>query len=201
MRARREETCFFVLLDERVDDAAVLTVDARDAAVFFELLEREEHVLVADHHGGIGHIHLERRDAGLEHGRDLGADGFVPVVDRHVEAVVAGGASVRFFMPELQTVSETLALVRTGEIDDHRRTAANGAAAAGVEVIGCRGVADIQVKVRVRVDKTREQQLSGDICYLRVGTDEILSDRRDLLSVYEDVRGPRSAAADHCAAL
>ena len=48
-----------VLLDERVDHARVLAVDAGDAAVFFELFEGVEQILVADHHGRIGHVHLE----------------------------------------------------------------------------------------------------------------------------------------------
>ena len=89
MRRRPHVARGLVLLDERVDHARVLAVDAGDAAVFFELFEGVEQILVADHHGRIGHVHLERRDALLEHLRHLCLYCVIPVVDGHVEAVVA----------------------------------------------------------------------------------------------------------------
>ena len=51
--------CRFLLRLQGVDNAAVLTMDAADAAHRFQLFQRPVHRLVADHHGRIGHIHLK----------------------------------------------------------------------------------------------------------------------------------------------
>ena len=89
VRGRFHFAVFLVLLNQRVNDARVFAVDARDAAEAFDFLERIEKVFVADHHCRIRHIHLERRDALLEHLRNLCLYCVIPVVDGHVEAVVA----------------------------------------------------------------------------------------------------------------
>ena len=67
------------------------------------------------------------------------------------------------FMEELgmtESGLQRLALVRAGEIDDHRRAAAQGAARAGVEIVGGRGIADVEVEMRMRVDEAGEKQLA-----------------------------------------
>ena len=187
--------------DERVDDARVLAVDARDAAVFFQLLQRAEHVLIADHHGGVGHVHLERGDAGGEHGGDLGADGLVPVVDGHVEAIIAARAAIGLFVPEIEAVLQRLALVRAGEVDDHGRAAVDGAARAGVEVVGGGSAADVEVEVRVGVDETREEQLArhvDDGCAVR---GQVFADGEDLFALDQHVGRAGSGGGDDGAAF
>ena len=78
-----------VLGNQRVDHTGIFAVDARDAAVLFQLLQCIEQILIADHHGGIGHVHFKGWYSGCKHGRNFVLDAVVPVVDRHVEAVVA----------------------------------------------------------------------------------------------------------------
>ena len=201
MRRRPNVARGLVLLDERVDHARVLAVDAGDAAVFFQLFEGVEQILVADHHGRIGHVHLERRDALLKHLRNFRFDGFVPVVDRHVEAVIAARAAVGLLVPEVESVLQRLALVRAGEIDDHRRAAAQGAARAGVEVVGGRGIADVEVEVRMCVDEAGEEQLAlhRDNCGLCVC--EILTDADDLLVLDQQIGDLRTGGGNDRSAL
>ena len=138
-------------------------MDARNTAVFFQLLQGIEHILIADHHGRVGHIHLERWDTGCKHGGDLRLDTFVPVVDGHVEAVIAARTAVGLFVPEIEAVAQRLTLVGAGKVDDHGRAAADGAARAGFKIVGRGGVADVEIKMRVGVDKAREEQLAADV--------------------------------------
>ena len=88
-----------LLLNEGVDDPGVLAVYAADAALLLQLLQRLVHQLVADHHGRVRHVHFERGDALGVHAVDLAFDGVVPVVDGHMEAVVAGALAVRLLVP------------------------------------------------------------------------------------------------------
>ena len=59
MRRRGRLSLRLVLRDQRVDHARVLTVNARDAAVFLQFQQRGKQVLIADHHGRICHVHLK----------------------------------------------------------------------------------------------------------------------------------------------
>ena len=201
MRARHKLPIRLMLLNERVDHACVFAVHTRDAAVFFDLLQCVEQVLVADHHRGIRHVHLERRNPLLEHSGYLSFNFVVPVVDRHVEAVVAARPAVGLLVPEVEAVLQALALVRAGEIDDHRRAAANGAARAGVKVVRRRRIAHVKVKMRVRVDKAREQELSRHIDHVRFRARDMFRDPLDLLAVYQHVQLRRAAAGHHDTAL
>ena len=90
-------------------------------------------------------------------------------------------------MPEVEAVLQRLALVRAGEIDDHRRAAAQGAARAGVEVVGGRGVADVEVEVRMRVDEAGEKQLALHRDDLGLCVCEILTDADDLLVLDQQI--------------
>ena len=190
-----------LLGDERVDHAAVFAVDAADAALFLQLLQRPVHRLVADHHGRIGHIHLEGGDARGVHVVDLAGDVLVPVVDRHVEAVVAPGAPVGLLVPELQAVGERLALVGAGEIDDRGRSAVDGGETAAVKVVDGGRVRDVEVKVRVRVDKAGQKELARHVDGLRQRVGDAARDADDLLPVDEDIRALRPLAGDDGAAL
>ena len=124
------------LLDEGVDNAAVFAVDAADAALFLELFQSLVHGLVPDHHGGVGHVHLEGGDAGGVHIVDLPLDVLVPVVDGHVEAVVAPALTVGLFVPKVQTVVQRLPLVGAGEVHHGGGAAPDGGPGAGVKIVG-----------------------------------------------------------------
>ena len=169
MRRRRELSVLLVLRDQRVDHARVFAVDTRDAAVFFQLQQRRKQILISDHHCRIRHVHFERRDTGLEHLRNFRADALVPVVDGHMEAIVTRGFPVRLLMPQRQPVAERLALVGTRKVNDHRRTAADRAAGAGGKIVRRCGIADVEIKMRVRIDEARKQELARhvhDLCTL-----------------------------------
>ena len=66
-------------------------------------------------------------------------------------------------MPEVKTIAQRLPLIRAGKVNDHCGAAANGAAGAGVKVVCCGCIADVQIKMRVCVDEAGEQQLAADI--------------------------------------
>ena len=93
----------------------------------------------------------------------------VPVVDGHMEAIVTRGFPVRLLMPQRQPVAERLALVGTRKVNDHRRTAADRAAGTGGKVVRRGRVTDVKVKMRVRIDEARKQELARhvhDLCTL-----------------------------------
>ena len=201
MRRRGRLPLRLVLRDQRVDHARVFAVNARDTAVFFQLQQRGKQVLIADHHGGIRHVHLERWDTGGKHGRNFIFDALVPVVNGHVEAIVAAGPAVGLFVPEIKPVTQRLALIRAGEVDDHRCAAVDGAARAGVKVVGGRGVADVEVKMRMRVDKAGEEQLAAhvdDLCAIHC---QSFADSSDLLAVHQHIRNAGACRRDDRAAL
>ena len=143
--------------DLRVDDARVLAVEAADAAALSERRQSLVELPVGQHHGGVGEVHLERRDAGGKHVVQLALDVLVPVVDGHVVAVVAPALAVGLLVPELEAVGKRLALVRAGEVDDARRAAADRRACAAVEVVRRGGVRHVEVEVRMRVDEAGEE--------------------------------------------
>ena len=181
--------------DHAVDDTGVLAVEAGDAPQPLQLLQRPVDVPVADHHGGIGEIHLERGDALGEHVRQLRPDGLVPVVDGHVEAVVAEGPAVRLLVPQVQAVVQGLALVGAGEVDDRGGAAPQGRPGAGVEIVRRGGVRHIQVKVGVGVDEAGEEETAGDI-HLPVRGLRSPAHPGDLLPVQQHVGPPLSGTGD-----
>ena len=189
-----------LLGDHAVNDTGVLAVEAGDAPQPLQLLQCPVDVPVADHHGGIGEIHLERRDALGEHVRQLCPDGLVPVVDGHVEAVVAEGPAVCLLMPQVQSVVQGLALVGAGEVNDRGGAAPKGCPGAGIEVIRRGGVCHVQVKVGVGVDKTGEEEAAGHVHHLvrRLGTP---AHPGDLLAVQQQVGPPLPGAGDDGPAL
>ena len=184
---------------QRVDDAAVLAVDAADAAPGLQRLQGPVQVAVRQHHGGIGHVHLEGGDAGGEHVVQLPFDALVPVVDGHVEAVVTVAVR-RLPVPEVEAVGQGLALVGAGKVDDGGGAAAQGGAAAALEIVGGGGVAHVQVEVGVGVDEARQQQLAGHVHHLGVRRVDMGRHGGDLLAVHQHVGHHDAAAADHAAA-
>ena len=190
-----------LLLDKGVDDPGVLTVYAADAAFLLQLFQRLVHQLVPDHHGRVCHVHLERGDALGVHIVDLAFNGIVPVVDSHVEAVVAGALAVRLLVPQPQTVVERLTLVGAGEIHDGGGAAPQRRPGAGGKIVRRGGVAHIQIKMGVGVDKAGHQQHTGGVHDLRVVHMDLPRHPPDLLAVHQHIRPPRALAGHHRAVL
>ena len=187
--------------DHAIDDAGVLTVESGNAAQAPQLFQCPVNVPVADHHGWIGEIHFKRGDAGGEHVRKFCADGFIPVVDGHVEAVIAESPPVGLSMPEVQSVAEGFALVGTGEVDDGGGAAPQGRPAAGVKVIGGGGTGHIQIEMGVSVDKAGEEQAAGDIDHLGLAAIQLSPHLNDFFAVNTHVGPVHTGAGDHGAAF
>ena len=174
-------------------------MNARDAAAYLQRLERAIYCAVADHHGGIGEVHLKRGDTGVEHRVKLRLDALVPVIDGHVEAIVAVALAVRLFMPEIKPVGKGFSFIGAGKVDDRRRAAANGAFAAAFKIIGRCGVAHVKVKVRVRVDKAGKERAARHIDDLAL-RGEIGRDMADLFNFFtvdEHIGTAAATAADN----
>ena len=190
-----------LLRDQRVDDPGILAVYAADTALFLQLLQRLVHGLVADHHGRVGHVYLEGGDALGVHVVYLAFDRLVPVVDGHVEAVVTGALAVRLLVPQTQTVVERLALVGAGKVNDGGGAAVERGAGAAGEIIRRGGVAHVQIKVGVRVDKAGEQQHPGHIHHLRTDGRNVAADVQYLLALHQNIRPAGPLAGDNGTAL
>ena len=199
MAAHAVLPCCLFLGNEGVDDAAIFTVDAAETATGMDGLHGLVHRAVTNHHGGIGHVHLEGGDACGEHIVQLGFNTLVPVVDGHVETVVAL-ALLRLFVPQLQTVTKALPLIGAGEVDDGGGAAAKGGAGAGVEIIGGGGVAHIQIEMGMGIDEAGQQQLSAAIHHLVGALLNFGCDADNLLAVTQHIGAEGGAAADHRAA-
>ena len=185
--------------DHAVNDTGVLAVNAADAAQRFQFLQSPVHIPIPDHHSGVGHIHLERGHALGEHVLQLRPDALVPVVNGHVEAVVAEGAAIGLPVPQLQTVVQGLPLIGAGEVDDGGGAALESRTAAGVEVVCGGGARHVQIEVGMTIDKTGEQKTAlhiHDPVRLRLQ----LAAHGDHLFVFHQKIGPLGAAAGHHAA-
>ena len=198
---RPHEARFLPLLNERVNDVGIFAVDARDAAVFLHLLQGQENIPVADHHGRIGQVHFERGNSLPDHLRDFGNDLLVPVVDGHVEAVVAGRPARSLFVPQIQAVLQALALVGAGEVNDHGGAAQQRGAAAGFKVVRRGGIAHVEIKMGMCVDKAGKQQHPAAVHAPGVRRRQLRADAGNLLSVDQQICRERAAACDNGAAL
>ena len=183
-----------LLGDQRVNDTAVFAVHAADASLFLQLLQGVIHGLVADHHGGIGHIHLERGDTGGVHIVDLRLDAGVPVVDGHMEAVVTAAVAVGLPVPKLQPLVQSLALVGAGEVHHRGGAAPQSRPAAGEKVVRRGGAAHVQVEVGVGVDEARQQKLPLHVDDGGLRRGDAAGHPEDLLVLHQHVRpaGPPS---------
>ncbi len=93
-----------------------------------------------------------------EHFRQLCANGFVPVINGHVEAIVAVRPAIGLTVPELQSVLKAFTLIGTGKVNDGGGAAPQRRTAAESKIIRCSGAADVQIKVGMRVNKAGEQE-------------------------------------------
>ena len=188
-----------LLLDQGVDNAAVFAVDAADAALFLQLFQGLVHGLIADHHGRVGHVHLKGGNALGIHIVDLFFNRRIPVVNGHVEAVVAPAVAVGLLVPKVQAVAEGLALVGAGEVHDGGGAAPDGGLGAAVEVVDGGGVAHIQVKVGVGVDKAGQEKLPGYIRHPGQGVPEAAAHLQNLLVLHQHIRPAGAPSGHHCA--
>jgi len=119
-----------------------------------------------------------------------------------MEAVVAVALAVGLFMPEIKPVGKGFPFIGAGKVDDRRRAAADGAFAAAFKVVGRRGVAHVEIEVRVRVDKTGEEHAARhvDDLALRGELGRDVAEHFDLFPVDEHVGAAAAAAADDIAA-
>ena len=187
--------------NQRVDDPGVFAVDAADAALFLQLFQRLVHGLVTDHHGRVGHVHLEGGDTLGVHIVDLALDGLVPVVDGHVEAVVAGALAVCLLVPQPQPIVERLPLVGAGEVDDGGGATPQRRPGAAGKVIRRGGVAHVQIEMGVGIDKAGKQQHPGHVHHLCADGGNIAADIEDLLALHQDIGPAGALAGDHGTAL
>ena len=199
MAAHAVLPCCLLLGNEGVNNAAVFTVDAAETATGVDGLHGLVHRAVANHHGGIGHVHLEGGDACGEHIVQLGLNTLIPIVDGHVETVVAL-ALLRLLMPQVKTVVKALPLVGAGEVDDGGGAAAKGGAGAGIEIVGGGGVAHIQIEMGMGVDEAGQQQLPAAIHHLVGALLNFGGDADDFLALCQHIGAEGGAAVDHRAA-
>ena len=149
--------------DERINDAAVLAVYPGNAAHLFQPQQGVIHIPLRDHHGRIGHVHFKSRNTFCHHFTDFPGNARIPVVDGHMEAVVASSLARRLFPPEVQTMAEGLPFVRCGEIHHHGGAAPEGCPAAGGKIVGSDGACNRKIEMGVAVDKTGEQELAPTV--------------------------------------
>ena len=187
--------------DHAVNNAGVFAVDTADAPQMPQLLQGPVHIPVPHHHGGVGHVHFEGGNPLTEHLRQLRPDGLGPVVNGHVEAVVAEGAAVSLLVPEVQTVLQAFPLVGAGEVDDGGGAALQGRTAAGGEIVRRGGVADVQVKVGVGVDKAGEQETALHIHRPVCRREDEAAHLLHLFALDKNIGSFRPAAGDDGAAL
>ncbi len=189
------------LRDHAVNHPGVFAVDAADAPQGLQLLQRPVEVPVPQQHGGVGHVHFKRGDALGEHGGQLRPDALVPVVDGHMEAVVAEGLSHGLLPPAAQAGGQGLPLVGAGEVDDgggaspERRPASRG------EAVGGDGARHLQVEMGVGVDEAGEEDAArhvDDPVRLRP---EPPAQGDHLLPLHQQVRPPDALAGNYAAAL
>ena len=92
-------------------------------------------------------------------------------------------------------------MIRAGEVDDRSSAAPQGRPGAGAEIIRRGGVAHVQIKVGVRVDKAGEQQHPGHIHHLRTDGRNVAADVQYLLALHQNIRPAGPLAGDNGTAL
>ncbi len=178
------------LLDEDVDDVAVLGVHHHERAGLRRDLHRAEERLVVDHERAlVGHEELVRGDALVRQRRELLERAALREIgDRHVVAHVDHLLAVRLRAPVLERLRERLSLALDDEVDVAGRAAERGRRLAGLDVVDRRRPAERHVEVRVRVDAAGKHVLPGCVDHLVRLDVEALADQRDSFVVDEDVR-------------
>ena len=189
------------LLDEQVDDAAVLGVHADEAAVLPRAPQRAEDGRVVHHEdAGVGHEQLEAGEALVfDHRVHVAELRVLQLGDDHVERIVGDRFSGGLFHPRVERMAHRAAAILDREVDQARRPAERGGDRAGLEVVGRRGAAERHVEMRMNVDAARQDVLSrgvdrtvgleamrrqvaadgGDCAVLAVDVGDVVVTRRD----------------------
>ena len=167
MAGNAHAACGFGLSLESRNHAAVLAVDAGDAAHLFQPAQDRENGLVV-HLGIIGHVQLKGSNPLVHHILDLPADFRVPFRDGHVKPVVAGAFSIRLLMPVGQPLSQGLAGILGAKVYDGGSASPDGGFGAGVKIVRRHRPRHMQVKMGMSVNKSRKQQAAGNVHNLRI---------------------------------
>ena len=118
-----------------------------------------------------------------------------------VEAVVDAGLAVGLLVPRVEALAQRAAARLDREVDDRRRAAEGGGPGAGLEGVLGEGAAERQLHVGVGVDPAGDDPLAGRVDGAVGGDVEPLADRRDPLSVDQDVGPGDRVRIDDRAAL
>ena len=192
------------LLLALVDEVAVLGVDERNGAELLAALEQLDEVLVLDHERVlVGHEALERVDALLlgQHIHLLGHL-VVVVVDARVEGVVAAGLLLRARLVQIVGLDERHVAILQHEVHDRGGAASESSARARVEVVGGARAHEVELKVRVRVDAARYDELALGVDDLRAARHgQILANLAYHAVLHEHVGQERLVMVDNAAAF
>ena len=141
-------------LGERVDDPAVLAVEADRRAQRRARGEGGKHLVVLHHHRmPIGEVELERGHALGDHVGQFRGERGLPLRHREMEGVVGDCLPGRLLVPARQPLREALPVELGGEVDDRRGAPGQRRAGAGREVVGSGQLRPaLQVEVAVRLD-------------------------------------------------
>ena len=197
------------LFGQHVDDRTVLGVHHRQQPrVRGDLHRAEDLRVVGVEHAGVGHEHLEARDALVDEARQSGEGVGIHPSDDLVEAVIDRAVARRELVPVREAVLHALAGALHGEVDDRRRPAPGGGARAGLEGVRGARAAEGQLHVRVRVDPAGDDVLPGRVDHAVHGCREVMAEQRgargqhggDGLAVEQHVGGGASGRRDDGAA-
>ena len=149
----------------------------------------------------VGHVDLVGGDTGGGHVLQLGLDAGVPVLDGHVEAVVAAGHPVGPAVPGLQGGGQGAAPLALGEVQHRGGAPGQGGHGAGPPVVGgLVGQALVHLEVGVGVDEAGEDQLPGGVRHLGIPGGQVGTDLGDPAAVHAQV-GLDGALGQHQGAV
>ena len=133
-------------------------------AVVGRLLHGPQYLaVVAIEDAWVGHEQLETGDALVYQRIHLLESRFVYAAHDHVEGVVHGAFTLRFGVPEIETVAEVFAGLLDGEVDDGGRTTPCGGPGADLEGVTGECAAKREFHVGVAVDTARHHVLTGGV--------------------------------------
>ena len=171
----RQAPLCYCLLNQRLDDWAVLGVDADHSAVPpGESHGLEQRAVIEHENAGISHEQFETGyplmgNQRLHVGQGLRVDLEHDHMGANVDAS-AGGAAV----PILQTDEGTLPTGLVAEIDHRRRTAKGGGHGSGGESVDSASNAEVPIKVGMHIDAAWQHQQTAGVVYFDVSADRNL---------------------------
>jgi hypothetical protein len=152
-------------LDEHVNGIAVLGVNHHERAGLGRDLHRLEERLVVDHERTlVRHEQLVARDAVIGHARQLvERPSFLEVGHREVEADVDQRLAVHLAVPELERLTEPLALALDAEVDMAGRAAERRRDVTRLEVVRGNRAPERHVQVGMRIDAAGKHVFPGRV--------------------------------------